>query len=163
MIFNALRFTNDQNGRTGQVIKEARNLISGVVGILNLMEQNAELTRRREFDRCHLLQRNLGLGIKVSNGFYLVAKKLDPDRPGTGEWKRIDNPTPQGEISFLGDLGLRLIGLALQPLDEIKGITGIPDRNGPDPPGEFVRRKGFLQQGRRISDDDRTRLPLALI
>ena len=82
----------------------------------------------------------------MANGLNLIAKELEANWPGTGQWVNIENAAAQSEFTLLGDLRFGFVPLIFQPFNEVEGVQLF---SAEDRAGVFLQpmwRKGALQE-----------------
>ena len=63
----------------------------------------------------------------MSQGFQFIAKKFQPDWPGTGEGENIQYAAAERELTFLSYLRFRFVTLFFKPLHQVERV-GIVSR-----------------------------------
>src|SRR5882762_5238584 len=103
--------------------------------------ENGQFSAGRNRHRRNFVPRKLRQGIEMPQRFQFVAEKLEPDGPGAGERKDIQDSTPQGEVAFLRHLRFRFVTLILKPFDQIERIDPVTASEPPRPLANGPRRK----------------------
>ncbi len=132
-----------------------------VVAILGESFQDAEFAGWWKRHLLDCLPRNLADRIEIAKRFQFLAKKLQPHRPWTGQWVKVENTAAQSDLALLRHLGFRFIALVLQPFHEIERVIGVAASQRPRARLQTAASECGLEQSRDGRDDDGGRDPRA--
>ena len=150
-----LRLAQQENRAVRQVFQNT----GGCRGLLLL--QQPQFAPGRDRDGPDFLPRHLRDRIEEPKRLQLVPEKLQPHRPRAGQWPKIHNAAAHGNVPLLRHLDFRLVGLFLQPFDQVERVPRLPAPHHAQAPLKVLAPHRLLQQRRHAAHHQRTRSPPA--